>query len=66
MLPQEEMQETSITETPQTSLQMTAEAQQETRLYQEIKKTMDQVRALYRQMKAQAKGQSDDAQDSDQ
>jgi tetratricopeptide (TPR) repeat protein len=47
------------------TLQLDNDAQREMRLYQEIKKTMDQVKVLYRQMKADKNFQADDAQDSD-
>jgi tetratricopeptide (TPR) repeat protein len=46
-------------------LQLNGDAQREMQLYQEIKKTMDQVRTLYRQMKAQNTLQADDAPDGD-
>ncbi len=48
------------------SLQLPEATQREMTLYQEIKKTMDQVKALYRQMKAQNSLQTDDSLDGSQ
>jgi tetratricopeptide (TPR) repeat protein len=46
-------------------LQMANEAQKEMHLFQEIKKTKDQVRELYHQMNSQPKEQADETPDSD-
>jgi Flp pilus assembly protein TadD len=45
-------------------LQMTDMARKEMQLSQEIRKTKDQVEALYHQMNRQAKPQTDDVPDS--
>jgi hypothetical protein len=47
-------------------LQMPDEAQKQMHLFQEIKKTKDQVRLLYRQMKKQTKAEDDQMAGSDQ
>jgi tetratricopeptide (TPR) repeat protein len=46
-------------------LQMPEEAQKQTHLFQEIKKTKDQVRTLYRQMNKQSKAEDDEMAGSD-
>jgi|SRR5882672_2933663 len=47
-------------------LQMTEETQREMHLFQEIKKTKEQVRALYRQMNRRLSAQTDETPESDQ
>jgi tetratricopeptide (TPR) repeat protein len=47
-------------------LQMTEETQREMHLFQEIKKTKEQVRALYRQMNRRPSAQADETPESDQ
>jgi predicted Zn-dependent protease len=47
-------------------LLMTGEAEKEMRLFQEIKKTKEQVRQLYRQMNRCPIGPADETQESDQ
>ena len=47
-------------------LQMDDQAQKEIHLFQEIKKTKDQVKDLYHQMNIKPKVQGDDLPDSDQ
>jgi tetratricopeptide (TPR) repeat protein len=47
-------------------LLMTSEAEKEMKLFQEIKKTKDQVRTLYRQMNRQPSVPADEKQESDQ
>jgi tetratricopeptide (TPR) repeat protein len=47
-------------------LLMTSEAEKEMKLFQEIKKTKDQVRALYRQMHRRSDVATDETQESDQ
>ncbi len=47
------------------ALNLTDQAQKEMRLVQEIKKTMDQVKALYRQMNVQSRQMSDEAPEDD-
>ena len=47
-------------------LQMPDESRKQMRLFQEIKKTKDQVRSLYRQMKKQPKAEDDEAAGSEQ
>ncbi len=47
-------------------LQMDDQAQKEMHLFQEIKKTKDQVEDLYRQMNIKPKVQDDEVPDSDQ
>jgi len=46
-------------------LQMDDQAQKEMHLFQEIKKTKDQVKELYRQMNIQPKVQGDETPDAD-
>jgi len=45
------------------NLQMSEQAQKEMHLFQEIRKTKDQVKVLYRQMKREAKPESEDSSD---
>ena len=47
------------------TLNLTDEAQKEMHLVQEIKKTMDQVKALYRQMNVQSRQMADEAPEDD-
>jgi hypothetical protein len=45
------------------NLQMTEEARKEVHLFEEIKKTKDQVRALYRQMNREPRPEHNDTSD---